>query len=67
MDESSHDAPRHDERSWAGCLGLPAMLALLVIVAVFQVYGVGGLITAVIALLVLFLVIGLTMTIANKQ
>jgi hypothetical protein len=44
------------------------MIGVLVIAAVVpNVYGVGGLITAVIALLVLFLIIGLTMTLANKQ
>jgi hypothetical protein len=62
------DEPSHEERKGAGCVGLPAMIGLLVIVAVVpNVYGVGGLITAVIAVLVLFLVIGLTMTLANKQ
>jgi len=62
------DEPSHEERKGAGCVGLPAMIGLLVIVAVVpNVYGVGGLIMAVIAVLVLFLVIGLTMTLANKQ
>jgi hypothetical protein len=62
------DEPSHDERRGAGCVGLPAMIGVLVIAAVVpNVYGVGGLITAVIALLVLFLIIGLTMTLANKQ
>jgi hypothetical protein len=62
------DEPSHDERRGAGCVGLPAMIGLLVIIAVVpNVYGVGGLIAAVIAVLVLFLIIGLTMTLANKQ
>jgi len=62
------DEPHNEERRGAGCVGLPAMIGLLVIVAVVpNVYGVGGLITAVLAVLVLFLIIGLAMTLANKQ
>ncbi len=56
------------ERRGAGCLGLPAMMAVLVIVAVVpHLYGVGGLILAIIAVLALFLIIGLAITIANRQ
>jgi hypothetical protein len=56
------------ERTGAGCVGLPAMIGVLVIIAVVpNVYGLGGILAAVIALLVLFLIIGLTMTLANRQ
>lgn len=44
------------------------MIAALVIVAVVpNVYGAGGLLATIVAVVVLFLVIGLTMTIANRQ
>jgi uncharacterized membrane protein YkvI len=57
-----------NERRGAGCIGLPAMIGALVIVAVVpNVYGVGGLLATAIAVVVLFLIIGLTMTIANRQ
>jgi len=56
------------ERRGAGCLGLPAMIAALVIIAVVpNVYGVGGLVVAIVAVLALFLIIGLAMTLANRQ
>lgn len=56
------------ERRGAGCVGLPAMIAVLVIFAVVpNVYGFGGLIAAIGAVLILFLIIGLTITLANRQ
>ena len=44
------------------------MIAALVIVAVVpNVYGVGGLLLAIVAVLALFLIIGLAMSVANRQ
>ncbi len=57
-----------ESRRGSGWFGLPAMIGVLVLVAVVpNVYGIGGVLLAVLAVLVVFLIIGLTMTIANKQ
>jgi hypothetical protein len=55
------------ERRGSSWFGVPAMIAVLVVAAVVpHVYGIGGLLIAVVAALVAFLIIGAAMTIANK-
>ena len=57
-----------EERRGSAWFGLPAMLGVAVVVAVLSaVEGLGGLIIAAVAVLVLFLVIGLAMTLADKR
>jgi hypothetical protein len=52
----------------AGCFGLPAMIGVLAFVAVGSaVSGIQGLIASVLAVLVVFLIIGLALTIAKKE
>lgn len=49
-------------------MGVPAMIGLLVLAAVVpNVYGLGGVLVAAVAVLVVFLIIGLAMTLANKR
>ena len=56
-----------EERRWSGCFGVPAMIALLVVAAVVpNVYGLGGIVVAVVAVLVVFLIIGAGITVAKK-
>lgn len=55
------------ERRGNGFFGVPAMIAVLVIVAIVpNVYGIGGLLIAVLAILIAFLIIGAAMSFANK-
>jgi uncharacterized membrane protein YkvI len=56
------------ERRGSEWFGVPAMIGVLVIIAVVpHVYGVGGLLLAVLAVLVAFLIIGAAMTLANRR
>ena len=56
------------ERRGSGLFGVPAMIAVLVIIAIVpNVYGVGGVLIAVVATLVAFLIIGAAMSLANKS
>ncbi len=56
------------ERRGSGLFGVPAMIAVLVIIAIVpNVYGVGGVLIAVVAALVAFLIIGAAMSLANKS
>lgn len=55
------------ERRGSGLLGVPAMIAVLVIAAIVpNVHGVGGLLIAVLATLIAFLLIGAAMSFASK-
>jgi len=55
------------ERRGSGLLGVPAIIAVLVIAAIVpNVHGVGGLLIAVVATLVAFLIIGAAMSFADK-
>jgi hypothetical protein len=55
------------ERRGSGLFGVPTMIAVLVIAAVVpNVYGVGGVLIAVVATLVAFLIIGAAMSVTNK-
>jgi hypothetical protein len=55
------------ERRGSGFFGVPAMIAVLVIAAIVpNVYGIGGLLIAVLAILIAFLIIGAAMSFANK-
>jgi hypothetical protein len=55
------------ERRGSGLFGVPAMIAVLVIAAIVpNVYGFGGVLIAVVAALLAFLIIGAAMTLANK-
>jgi hypothetical protein len=63
----SRYAWRMQERRGSGLFGVPTIIAVLVIVAVVpHVYGIGGLVLAVVATLVAFLIIGAAITLANK-
>jgi hypothetical protein len=56
-----------DERRGSGFFGVPAMIAVLVIAAIVpNVYGIGGLVIALLAILIAFLIIGAAMSFANK-
>ena len=58
---------RMQERRGSGLFGVPTIIAVLVIVAIVpHVYGIGGLVLAVVATLVAFLIIGAAITLANK-
>ncbi len=57
-----------EERPGSAWFGLPAMLAVATFVAVGNaVSGLGGVIVAAVAVVVLLLVIGLAMTLADKR
>jgi hypothetical protein len=57
-----------EERRGSGWFGLPAMIGLLVVVAVAKLgYGLGGIFLAVFIVLLVFLIIGALMTLANKE
>ncbi|MBA3808597.1 MAG: hypothetical protein H0X28_09430 [Solirubrobacterales bacterium] len=57
-----------EERPGSAWFGLPAMLAVATFVAaITAVEGLGGLIVAIVAVPVLFLVIGLAMTLADRR
>jgi hypothetical protein len=63
----SRYAWRMQERRGSGLFGVPTIIAVLVIAAVVpHVYGIGGLVLAVVATLVAFLIIGAAITLANK-
>lgn len=56
------------ERRGSGWFGVPAMIGVLVVLAVVpHVYGLGGVLIAVVAVLVAFLIIGAAMTLANRR
>jgi hypothetical protein len=56
-----------DERRGSGLFGLPAIIAILVVGAATKtVTGPGGFVLAAAGILILFLVIGLAMTIAKR-
>ncbi len=64
----SRYAWRMQQRRGSGLFGVPAMIALLVVAAVVpNVHGVGGLLIAVVAALVAFLIIGAAITLAGKS
>ena len=55
------------ERRGSELFGVPAMISVLVIAAiVINVHGVGGLLIAVLATLIAFLIIGAAMSFAKK-
>ena len=57
-----------DDRRGSAWFGLPAMLAIAVVIAAYTVTNsLTGLLIAVAGVLVLFLAIGLAMTIANRE
>jgi hypothetical protein len=50
-----------------GCLGVPAMIGLLVVAAgLTAVHGIGGLIVAGVGVLVVLLIIGVVMTMTQR-
>ncbi len=56
------------ERRGSGWFGVPAMIGVLVVIAVVpHVDDLGGVLIAVVAVLVAFLIIGAAMTIANRR
>jgi hypothetical protein len=57
-----------DERQFSGCFGVPAIVSVLVVLAALSVvHGPAGLIAAAIGVLILFLIIGIAMTLAKRQ
>ena len=57
-----------DGREGSAWVGVPAMLGLFAVIAVLKaVHGPGALIAAAVGVLILFLVIGLAITLANRQ
>ncbi len=57
-----------DGRRGSAWFGVPAMLGVLVVFAIGSaVRGPGGLIAAAVGVLILLLIIGIAMTLANRQ
>lgn len=68
LGERVESEPLPDERPGSAWFGVPAMVGLLVIVAAWSIsHSIFGVLLAVAGLVLLFLTIGLAMTIAKRE
>ncbi|MGO9489550.1 MAG: hypothetical protein ACLQBB_11040 [Solirubrobacteraceae bacterium] len=68
LEDRPESEPPVDERRFSGCFGVPAMLAVAVVIAAATLTNsLIGVVYAIAGVLALFLAIGLAMTIAKRE